>query len=184
MIIKCANKMTEWLVQRQVIEDSDRELYEYATISLLTTLFPFMLTIIIGLLMKRLVESMVIIIPFMLIRKFSGGFHAKRMLTCLISSTILLTTFIYLSMYIHYGAVSSIWLIVSIFVLIVNSPIESENYRLEAEEKHFYKLVVIGMSIAFLAVYVILGIYGYGNYGVCISLGVNITAILQWIIFF
>ena len=95
MIIKCANKMTEWLVQRQVIEDSDRELYEYATISLLTTLFPFMLTIIIGLLMKRLVESMVIIIPFMLIRKFSGGFHAKRMLTCLISSTILLTTFIY-----------------------------------------------------------------------------------------
>ena len=129
--------------------------------------------------MHRLAESVIIIIPFMLMRKFSGGYHAKSMWACFISSTVLLATFIYLSTYIYYGKVSSIWMIISVLILWINSPIESENYKLEKEEKHFYKRVVIGMSMVFLIIYGILGICGYGHFGVCVSIGVDMTAILQ-----
>ena len=39
------------------------------------------------------VEGLLMILPFMLIRKFSGGFHLKSSTVCLVSSTLLLSFF-------------------------------------------------------------------------------------------
>ena len=59
------------------VEEEDRKLYGYCSYSFFLSISPVVMIIIIGSLMGIPVESILIIIPFMFIRKFSGGFHLK-----------------------------------------------------------------------------------------------------------
>ena len=168
-----------WLIRQGTVEERNRELYEYAAVSFITTFSPFVLTIVIGILINRMWEGVAIIFPFMILRKFSGGYHAKHMLTCLISSTALLTIVIYASTYVNYGTTTTLWLLISIISLVVNSPIDSENYRLDHIEKKLFRRIVIGTVIFLFFIYISLGEMGFEKAAVCVSLGVDLTAILQ-----
>ena len=86
MIEKCTRKITDWLIRCDAAEEQDRLLYEYAMYSILLTLYPVILAIGIGILFGAARRSILIIVPFVVIRKFSGGYHAKRAGTCLMSS--------------------------------------------------------------------------------------------------
>ena len=75
----CTGKIVEWLINHDAIESDDKELYEYALYSLWLLVTPLFLAIIVGLCFGRIKEGIVIVIPFMLLRKFSGGYHAKHL---------------------------------------------------------------------------------------------------------
>ena len=66
-----------WLFRHNAIKAEVRVLYEYAIYSLIITVSPLFLVILISGIMGKLCEGIVIIIPFMVLRKFSGGFHAS-----------------------------------------------------------------------------------------------------------
>lgn len=87
----CTCKIVEWLINHDAIKSEDKELYEYALYSLWLLATPLFLAIIIGGCLGGVKEGIIIVIPFMLIRKFSGGYHAKHLWICLIGSTILLS---------------------------------------------------------------------------------------------
>lgn len=93
----CTGKIVEWLINHDAIESDDKELYEYALYSLWLLVTPLFLAIIVGLCFGRIKEGIVIVIPFMLLRKFSGGYHAKHLWICLTSSTLLLSLCVRLS---------------------------------------------------------------------------------------
>ncbi len=61
---KYAGTIITWLICQQAIQEQDRELYTYA-----------------------LYNMVLLIIPFMMLRKFSGGFHAKTPLRCMAISS-------------------------------------------------------------------------------------------------
>lgn len=98
----CTGKIVEWLINHDAIESDDKELYEYALYSLWLLVTPLFLAIIVGLCFGRIKEGIVIVIPFMLLRKFSGGYHAKHLWICLTSSTLLLSLCVRLSFNLKY----------------------------------------------------------------------------------
>ena len=97
MIAWCARGITGWLIRCGAVRESDRELYVYAAYSFLITVSPLFLTILIGTLLGKTWQSIVLILPFLLIRKFSGGVHAKHAIVCFICSCLLLLLCIELS---------------------------------------------------------------------------------------
>lgn len=174
------SKIVEWLINHDAIESGDKELYEYALYSLWLLVTPLFLAIIVGMCFGGVKEGIIIVMPFMLIRKFSGGYHAKHLWMCLTSSTLLLSLCVWISSYLKYD-----WKLAGIMAIAgiglgYLSPIDHENKRLSNEEKKLYKKVtaiLTGMSWGAALLFQILG---QELYAVCISLGIMLTAGLQW----
>ena len=175
----CTCKIVEWLINHDAIKSEDKELYEYALYSLWLLATPLFLAIIIGGCLGGVKEGIIIVIPFMLIRKFSGGYHAKHLWICLIGSTILLSLCILMSFYLECD-----WKLAGITIIAgigmgYFSPIDHENKRLNDKEKKLYKkatIILVGMSwIALL-----LQLLGKETWAVCISIGIMMTAGLQY----
>ena len=171
--------LINWLIAKKVISEEAEELYKYAAQCLMISLYPFLLTIIIGICMGRLVESLLIIIPFMCIRKYSGGYHAKTMLICFIESCGLLILCIYLVSYVKCSMLLHVILATSMAVLWILSPIDSENRRLDLDEQKKYRTVARIIVTLFILVYLILYFVHKDVYAVSIALGLMLTAGMQ-----
>ena len=179
MIEKCADKVACWLVRCRVIEESDRELYEYAAISFFMSLAPLVLGLIFGLVMGGVKQSIFIILPFMVIRKFSGGYHAKRAWICLVTSSAIVFLCIKLSFLISCSAGLILAAAAATASLCIFSPVENENRRLDEEEKKQYKGTTIKLASVFLVIGILFCLFGLQTYAVCIFIGIILTACLQ-----
>lgn len=176
---KCAGAVAAWLIRYQAIKESDRELYTYAVYNILLSALPLLMAIMFGGVMGCIRQCVVLIIPFMGIRKFSGGYHMNHSWSCLLCSCISLIVCAEAAV-----RVSCTWKLMVLTViagcsLMLFSPVDSENRRLEQQEKRFYKRVVWGLTITFICIMLILKYFGAERYAVCISVGILLTAVLQ-----
>ena len=71
-----------WLIKSKAIKDDERELYEYALYSIVLLLSPAFISIAIGCIMGIPINGVLMVIPFLFLRKFSGGFHACMDMFC------------------------------------------------------------------------------------------------------
>mgnify|MGYP003370994789 FL=1 len=176
----CTGKIVEWLLDHDAIESEDKELYEYALYRLWLLVIPLFLAIIVGLCFWGVKEGIVIVIPFMMLRKFSGGYHAKHLWMCLTGSTLLLSLCVWLSFYLKYDwKLADITAIAGIGLGYL-SPIDHENKRLSNEEKRLYKKVTVILTGMSWGAALLFQILGQEMYAVCISIGIMMTAGLQW----
>lgn len=179
MSARCARLIAKWLINHEAIRREEYDLYVYAAHSLIMTLAPLGLALLIGVVLGHTATAVTIILPFMVIRKFSGGYHAKKAWVCLIGSSLILGGCICASEYITYSnGLISVMLIAAV-LLRLNSPIESENRRLDVQERRMYKKVTVVLVI--LSVLISLVCYRCGRERVAVNLavGVILTGVLQ-----
>ena len=156
MIEKCANTIADWLINCEVVKETDKELYSYAVYSILLSLSPLLLAIGFGIGMGCVGRSVMIIMPFVIIRKFSGGYHTKHAWSCLIWSCLLLVLCMVLSFHIKCGWVLALITVGAAVSLICFSPIDNENRVLSQEECGCYKMITAVLVIIFMLVYALL----------------------------
>lgn len=171
--------VAEWLIQKQAIEETERELYEYAVHSLIMLIAPLFMALGIGGLFGEFEMSIVFILPFMILRKYSGGYHAKSQWVCLILSSLLLAVCFWVAEYLVAGLVLSIVLILSSISLAIFSPVDSENRRLSEEEQKAFSKTGRILVVLFLLAYIILLALGKNKSALYLALGVILTAGLQ-----
>lgn len=179
MISKCKEGIITRLIECSVIGEADRELYEYAVHSLWLNVAPIFLVLLLGGVMGRIKEGLLLIIPFLAIRKYAGGFHAKKESTCLVSSSLLLALCVYLTGHLNFDIILNCFVAVSIISLMVFSPIDTENRRLDAEEKKRYKFLTCVRVLIVAVVYLMLVMCHAYNYAVCIAIGMMLSAGVQ-----
>lgn len=146
---------------------------------MIMSVVPFFLLMAIGGMMGKLKLSIVLILPFISLRKYSGGFHAKHTWTCLLGSSVLLFWCFEIAEKIQCGIKLNSAIILAIFSLIICSPIDSENRRLQKEEKRRYKRTAGLIAVIFLGLYIFLIICRAEQYAVYIAVGVILAAVLQ-----
>lgn len=174
-----AGVITTWLIGQGVIGEKDRELYEYAVHSFFWDLAPVVYALVIGLLMQDLAVSVVLILPFVVMRKFSGGCHAESAWVCLICSCLLLIGCVYLAKHIPQGIGFSLIVLAGVLGLIRFSPVDSKNRRLDDEEKRERKRDTTVLGIIFYIIHILLWVLHQEQYAVCIGVGILLTALLQ-----
>lgn len=179
MINKCADVIVNWLISCDVLEKADRELYRYAVYSFLFSLYPLLLAVLFGISMNCIMQAIVVIMPFMIIRKFSGGYHLKNSLLCLLVSCVLLFLCILLSFYVTCGWVLTAVTVAAAVSLICFSPIDHENRVLEPEERLRYKKITTGLVVCCLLVNGLFLFLNMHTLSVCISIGIVLPAGLQ-----
>lgn len=90
MINRLSERVVSWLRREGCVEASEVPLFRYAAYSFIWGLLPFIIVTVWGIIFNALLESTLLILPFMLIRKFSGGYHLSNPGICFATSTILL----------------------------------------------------------------------------------------------
>lgn len=174
-----AGMITTWLIRQEAIEANERELYEYASHSFYLAIAPFLYAFIIGGMLGELRVGFILVIPFAVIRKYSGGFHAKREWTCLISSCLLLCGCILIAARLQNSKAFGGVVLLGVIGLAIFSPIDSENRRLQTDEKKLRKRDTIVLALLFYFIYLALSLLRRDRYAVCIGVGILQTAGLQ-----
>ena len=180
MLAEAAEKITEWLIENEAIESEERELYEYAAFNTLHTIVPLFMIMGLGSVMGLFIESIFLILPFMVIRKYSGGFHADSQLKCTIYSLMLQLGFLLFCYDIKVDSLNVIIIIISSVGLYLFSPIDSANRRLdEVDIKRCKRMARIIVSVILL-LYLTLYVCGKSHLAACISLGIGMCEFLQF----
>lgn len=179
MIERYAKRVTDWLIECEVIEATDKALYAYAIYSLFLTLSPVCLAVFMGVLFGTLSRSILVILPFVLIRKFWGGYHAKKAGTCFVSSCLLLLLCVFISFYAKCDWILLTITILSGISLAYFSPLEHENRLLSDKEQIRYKQITAAIVACVFGVSVIFFCFCLYTYAVCISIGLILSASLQ-----
>ncbi|NLC19397.1 MAG: accessory gene regulator B family protein [Clostridiales bacterium] len=86
MTIYLAKKITEFFIQCQVIKETDRDTYEYCFQVFLMNIINFGTIMLLGLVFKCIIETILFVIGFTVIRKQAGGYHSSTPFRCYLLS--------------------------------------------------------------------------------------------------
>lgn len=179
-----SGKIADWLIRQKVISTDERELYAYAVHCLLSLLYPIVFSVIIGAFFGMSMEAVAMIISFIAVRKFSGGYHADSFYKCLIISSIVIVTMLQISKYINNNMFFNVIYITSSILLMIFSPIDSANKRLDNDDKRFCKKITILIVVVLFIIVELQWVAGYRYYTKFIESGVMLAEILQLVVIF
>ena len=182
MIDKLSDGIVKWLSKEGAIAENERTLFSYAVYSLLFGMAPIAITIVLGLLFDMLAEGFLMILPFMLIRKFSGGYHlGSAKVCCVLSTTLLLAAFLLMKMFLFFsGSYALLFLVlVASLCIVLLSPIDSDARKLSHKEIRVFKTVARLLAVVFCVVYIVLVILDKESLAIPIGVGITVVAFLQ-----
>lgn len=176
---KCTDIVVNWMIRHNAINEADKGLYRYAVHSLFLLVLPLILAGGIGFCVGSVKHGVMLILPFIVLRKFSGGYHAKNLYSCILGSGFLLFLCIIFSMRVKCDWKLAIATVIASVSLIVFSPIDSANRKLDVDEKRIYKKTTFFFIILFGLLDIVLFLLGKYTYTICFSVGILLTAGLQ-----
>ncbi len=176
---RCSEAIAGWLVKCEAIEETDRELYSYAIKSFFLSAFLVFLSALMGLFRGCMDQGIIIVMPFMTLRKYCGGYHAKKLRSCLLSSSLLLLFCIELSRHCKYGWQLVTFAIISVISLIIFSPIDNENRPLDQKDFKHYKKITLIIVLLMGLIAGVMAVAKLYTYAACICIGIMLSAGLQ-----
>lgn len=182
MIHSIAKATTGWLTKSGAVSEEDAPAYEYVVYRAIFTVIPLLMTLVIAALMKMTAAGLLMIIPFILIRRFCGGLHLNSSAVCFISSTITLVVALFvIRLLINYKmiALASAMAITSAASIVAIGSVESKNRPLSPKEKKVFTKVSRILCLTTLTVFAVFLIIGNLRYAIPIGMGLSLTAVLQ-----
>lgn len=182
MIDKLSASIVNWLQKEGSVTESETQLYQYAAYSLIWGLLPFVVVAAWGIIFEALRESILLILPFMLIRKFSGGYHLSKPGICFTASSMLLGIAVWGIKSINSTVAPTeltIAVILSVICICTFSPIDSDARRLSAKEIRVFGNAARAIAIIMLIVYIIFVSIGRNTIAIPVGVGIILPAGLQ-----
>ncbi|MFI3212903.1 MAG: accessory gene regulator B family protein [Eubacteriales bacterium] len=179
MLLKFANRITFFFVSRNLLEKQYYDWYVYTIQTKMICLIGIASMLVLGSAFWGVLETILFLQSFILLRKCSGGYHASTWWKCWLTSMVLIVTNSFLSNIIYlYSYISMILLICfSISIIFIFAPINHPNMKMNSKELYRNKIkarknVILGnVFVLFLSF-----IFPNHDYAVCYVLGlVNAT---------
>lgn len=155
MLENIAEDITFFLLKNRAIECEDSDIYIYGFQVILSSLMVTGALLILGVLLNKLLLTLIFILVFVLLRTNTGGYHAEKFKSCLSISLIIYLSEILLNIIIPINfkiAIGTILLIVGTSIIYINAPVEHKNNPLSFNEKRKYRKVsrILSLSISII----------------------------------
>jgi accessory gene regulator B len=174
MIGNLSKNLSLKLYKRKFISENDIELISYGLFLLFSYAIYALLCLACGIIFHCVVESIIFYFSFSIIRMFTGGFHASSESKCFLISSIMIflsmITVIILERY-QIAIVFFIMLLISSVLIVVFSPLDNENKKLDRQEKAKFHKTAIAILILFIALILI---FFKLNKPISFSIGISI----------
>lgn len=82
MISYLSRFITLFLLQNKIVEQEKCDVYEYGFEVIISTIIGFILIFTSGILLNELLSSMIFYAMFIIVRQYTGGYHANSHLKC------------------------------------------------------------------------------------------------------
>lgn len=150
MCNKLAIAIVERYVEKGIIINDEYEVYVYSFERLLSQILSLALIFSIAIIFNLVLETLLFYIGFSLLRKTSGGIHAKTSLTCNILSIInevLFFIVIYITKDTFRNVICLGIIIISLVCCFILAPVDHPNKRFNDNEHRHYKRLCIIVSV-------------------------------------
>lgn len=151
MINKLSSLISSKFVEHNIISKSVKDVYMYGIEITISSIIGFVITCLIGLLFRILMQTMLFYVIFILLRSMTGGYHAKTYLKCNFIFSIITLFIVTFSkaayeMQISFGILTLLFL-PSIAIFIWIAPVENVNKPIKAEKRVYWKSISIVTSV-------------------------------------
>ena len=137
-----ARSFANHLLKSNIITDVLFDVYVYGTELLLSFIITNALIIGLGFLFNRVVETIIHLTVFILIRRFTGGYHATTYLRCKI---IMIVVYLCTLFFSAVASVDEFWYIILFafgnFIIFFSAPIENPNKKLDYSDKKRFRML-------------------------------------------
>lgn len=142
MISNITNHIVQNLLQANIINQDEIEVYEFGIETFFSDVFNLITTTMIGILIGQFWECFIFQVIFISLRSFAGGYHASSEWKCWILSIAMLIGVLLLSRHlpIWFGSGVGLFLLLTASgVILLLAPVENENNPLDLDEVRSYK---------------------------------------------
>lgn len=176
---KCTEAVVNWMIKYNAINEEEKKLYEYALHSVVLLILPLLLAGGIGFCFGSIKSGIILMSPFMILRKFSGGYHAQKLFHCVIGSGLLLFLCIMFAMRIKCDWKLLVVTAIASVSLMIFSPIDNENRQFDNNERYVYKRTIVCFVCVLDVLGIVLFLLGYYETTACMCIGIQMTTGLQ-----
>ena len=179
MLKELSNKITKKLIENNIIEAADSELYEYGFWQGSVLFFNFLTVILLGILFNMLLESVIFLIFYGVLRTIAGGYHARTQNTCYILSIILMMVVLIMLKTFHWNTIlCCILTILSISVIFILAPVQDENKLLDETEKTVFKKLSRLISLLYGLIIFLLFLFNKNELAYCVVISLFTLTIM------
>ena len=179
MLKELSNKITKKLVDINIIEAADSELYEYGFWQGGVLFFNFLTVVLLGILFNMLLESMIFLVFYGVLRTIAGGYHARTQNTCYILSIMLMIVVLIMLKTFPWNIIlCCILTVLSISVIFILAPVQDENKLLDEIEKKFFKKLSRIISLLYGFIIFLLFLFNKNELAYCVVISLFILTIM------
>lgn len=179
MFAKFSECITQSLIDTQIIESEERELYRYGIQQGLTIVLNLVTTLLIGLLCDMIWQSIVFTVAYIPLRSFAGGYHAKTTIGCYIFSIVLITAVLLTMKLLPISSfVCCIMLLCSGVCIFVLAPVENHNKPLDDMELTVYGRRTRWITVLEITLALLCGRSGLQDVMMCLSVSLVIMSVM------
>lgn len=156
MIDLLSSKISSKFVEHKIITEDMVDIYKYGVEITISSIIGFILILIIGLIFKSLIQALIFYIIFIILRSFTGGYHASSYLKCNLIFSIVASLVIFFSkaateVRFSTGIINILFLpALSVFIWL--APIENPNKLIEKKRRIYFKT---GSVLAAVILYIL-----------------------------
>lgn len=129
--------LAQKLIIRNVIKSNHKELFKYGLRNIYILMINILSSIIIGLIYKKLAETLILLITFIPLRSYAGGFHFRNKVACYFASNIVIVIAINSADIICVPVLWIISICTEIFIY-YKAPIDGKVRRYDNHEKQYF----------------------------------------------
>lgn len=152
MLNKLIRRSVSYLLQNNVIDEEDIDIYEYGFYTLYNNIIDITSLIVISAWLNLLPQTILYHFSFILLRSTAGGFHAKSHLRCFVLSTTIWLISLWGILYFNSPIICFGLTGTSIIIVWLKAPIEHSHCPLSTEKYKRMKLLSRIFSLFFLIV--------------------------------
>ena len=156
MLYKLSARLADRLFNHGVIAEEDKDIYVYGFQLLISFLFSTSLVLLIGAVLGKIAETLAFLIVYILLRSFSGGYHANSYAVCTIVTVSVYLIVILMSSLVNVNLIAYLSLfILGIILLALMAPVRHPNKKISSKDTIKYKIISLGL----FSIFVCIGIY-------------------------
>lgn len=141
-----AVKLSNFLLSNKIIPEEYYEVYVYGNELLLSFVFSTSIILVIGLLIDRFIQTLLFLLIFILVRRYTGGYHANTYFKCKLATVTTYLSVLALSEYTSIKKIHFLVLLVAGLAIIISmGPIENPNKPISAIQRKRNKITGLGL---------------------------------------
>lgn len=179
MFTHLSDMITNLFVKSSVIQEEDKDLYQYGVEQICNIILNILTTVIIGALYGMIPEILIFMFAYIPLRIYAGGFHAKTPFRCYLCSVAITVIALSVMKFVEIPYfICIIAAAVSSTVILKATPIEDKNKPLDSTEKAVFRKCTVFVWLAEIILLLLFSILKLDLFVVPISLSMLLEGVM------